>query len=244
MKIVTLAGFFALGVLPFPLLALEATDRQIEAAAQASYNFRVVLNRSVVTKVSDGVVTLSGSVEDLEEKHIAITTAQNFAGVTKVQNDLKLRSFYTEKSDGWIAFKVGRHLMTKANIPPTKVTTRAGVVTLSGNADDQAQKEFVTRCASEVAGVKSVQNDMVVQSAPLDRRATETIDDVSITSLVQLALVRRDASLGQGVTVKTDDGRITLTGTAGTESTKSTITKLATEVRGAKSVSNQMSVSM
>ncbi|MEP6605308.1 MAG: BON domain-containing protein, partial [Nitrosospira sp.] len=46
---------------PISLFASRETDRKIEEAAKASYNYRTVLEDHVKVKASDGVVTLSGT---------------------------------------------------------------------------------------------------------------------------------------------------------------------------------------
>ena len=43
-----------------------------------------------------------------------------------------------------------------------QVTTHKGVVTLSGNADNAAEKDLNTKLATEIRGVKSVINNMVI----------------------------------------------------------------------------------
>jgi len=44
----------------------------------------------------------------------------------------------------------------------TKVKTRNGAVTVSGNARNTAEKDLVTKLASDVNGVKTVKNRMTV----------------------------------------------------------------------------------
>ena len=44
----------------------------------------------------------------------------------------------------------------------TKVKTKNGVVTVSGNARNAAEKDLVTKFASDVHGVKIVKNRMTV----------------------------------------------------------------------------------
>ena len=44
----------------------------------------------------------------------------------------------------------------------TKVSVSAGVVTISGEARNEAEKELVSKLSSDVTGVKSVVNNMTV----------------------------------------------------------------------------------
>ena len=46
----------------------------------------------------------------------------------------------------------------------TKVTTKNGIVTISGEADSDAEKDLVTKLTQNLRGVKSVSNDMTIKS--------------------------------------------------------------------------------
>ena len=69
---------------PLALLASSTTDNQIEDAAKASYNYRTVLENHVKVAATDGVVTLTGVVEDKDDKALAQDTVENLPGVTKI----------------------------------------------------------------------------------------------------------------------------------------------------------------
>src|SRR6185369_5588057 len=127
---------------PIALLASTATDRKIEEAAKASYNYRMVLDDHVTVKAKDGVVTLSGIVQDKDEKALAEDTVENLPGVTRVKNEISVKSTYPEHSDKWMALKIRSRLLVKGNVSAkdTKVEVQDGVVTLSGTADNAAQK--------------------------------------------------------------------------------------------------------
>ena len=99
----SLSLLLALVAAPVALLATAATDRQIEEAAKASYNYRTVLEDHVKVKAKDGIVTLSGTVQDKDDKALAADTVENLPGVTAVKNDIVIKSDYAEKSDGWMA---------------------------------------------------------------------------------------------------------------------------------------------
>ena len=45
----------------------------------------------------------------------------------------------------------------------TSVTTKNGVVTLSGKAKNAAEKDLATKFANDVNGVKSVKNRMTIE---------------------------------------------------------------------------------
>src|SRR5947209_15702911 len=110
MKIKQLPVLFTLIVSPIALFASSADDRKIEDAAKASYNYRTVLEDHVKVSANDGVVTLSGTVQDKEARDLATDTVENLPGVVSVKNELKIEPKYAEHSDAWMAVKIRSRL--------------------------------------------------------------------------------------------------------------------------------------
>ena len=230
---------------PLALLASSSTDRKIEDAAKASYNYQTVLEDHVKVKAKDGVVTLTGTVQDKDERELAVDTVENLPGVTGVKNDIIVKSDFPERSDGWMALKIRSRLLVKANVSAatTTVSAKDGVVTLGGTADNAAQKELTEVYAKEIDNVKSVKNDIVVKAAPaMTETMGEKIDDASITTQVKYALLSHKSTSALKTKVTTNDGVIAISGEAKSDAEKSLVTKLAQDVRGVKSVSNNMTV--
>jgi osmotically-inducible protein OsmY len=245
MKIKNLSVLLALIAGPIALLASPATDRKIESAAKASYNYRTVLEDQVHVKARDGVVTLSGTVQDRDDKALAQDTVENLPGVTRVKNEIVVKSSHPERSDAWMAWKIRGRLLVKSNVSATATTVAVqdGVVTLSGTADNVAQKELTEVYAQEIDGVKSVKNEIVIDnSLPTGETIGEKIDDASITTQVKYALLSHKSTSAIKTKVTTTDGVIVITGEARSDAEKSLVTKLAQDVRGVQSVSNNMTV--
>jgi hyperosmotically inducible protein len=226
---------------PLALFASPAEDRRIEAAAKASYNYRMVLENHVKVKSTDGVVTLTGSVQDKDDKALAADTVENLPGVTQVKNEIIVKPAHPERSDKWIALKIRGRLLVKGNVSATTTTVAVndGVVTLGGTADNLAQKELTQVYAEEVEGVKKVKNDIVLKDGTT---VSEKIDDASITSQVKYSLLRHKSTSALKTKITTVDSAIVITGEAATAAEKSLVTKLAQDVRGVKSVTNNMTV--
>jgi osmotically-inducible protein OsmY len=68
------------------------------------------------------------------------------------------------------------------------------------------------------------------------------MDDASITGQIKLALLGHKSTSAVGTKVTTDKGAVTITGEAANDTEKDLVTELAHEVRGVKSVDNQMTV--
>lgn len=246
MKAKQLPALLILLASPLALFANTDSDRKIEDAAKASYNYRTVLEDHVKVHAKDGVVTLTGTVTDSSDKALAEDTVENLPGVTAVRNEIKVKSEYPEHSDGWIALKIHGRLLMKANVSATatKVDVVDGVVTLTGKADNSAQKELTTLYVKEIEGVKSVNNNMVIQEPAESNGRTmgDKVDDASITAQVKYELLTHRATSALKTNVTTKDGVIEITGEAGSDAEVSLVTKLAESVRGVKSVNNNMTV--
>ena len=241
MKFNNLSALLVIVAAPVAVFASSETDRKIEETAKASYNYRTVLEDHVKVKAKDGIVTLTGTVQDKDDKALAQDTAENLPGVTAVKNEIKVESASPEHSDAWIALKIRSRLLTKANV---SASAKDGVVTLTGPADSQAQKDLTGVYASEIDWVKSVTNNIVVETPASSSSPTigEKIDDASITSQVKYALPSHKGTSALKTKVKTSDAAVIITGEAKNEAEKTLVTKLATDVRGVKSVKNEMTV--
>jgi len=227
------------------LFASSDKDSKIEDAAKASYNYRTVLQDKVTVKSDEGVVTLTGVVADNSMKSMAEDTVSNLPGVTRVDNQITLDPALKEHSDAWIALKLHTQLLVRSNVSNanTKIYVKDGVVTLTGTAENQAQKDLTGVYAKDIDWVKSVKNDIVVVEKPtMGETMGEHIDDASITTQVKYALLSHKSTSALKTKVTTTDGVVVITGEAANDAEKSLVGKLAESVRGVKSVDNNMTV--
>jgi osmotically-inducible protein OsmY len=245
MKTKTRIALILVATLPAALFASSSTDSKIEDAAKASYNYRAVLDNRVMVKCTDGVVTLTGAVQDKDDKDLAEDTVENLPGVVSVINQIEVKSEVPEHSDAWIALKVRGELLVKANVSATatKVDVKDGVVTLTGTVPNMAQKELTAAYAKDIDHVKSVNNQLVVVvPAAGDTTVGETIDDASITSQVKFSLLSHRSTSALATKVTTENSVVTISGVANSDAEKSLVTKLVEDTRGVKSVVNDMTV--
>ena len=234
-----------LAVSPLVAFASPEIDRKIEVTAKESYAYRTVLENKIKVNALDGLVTLTGTVQDNDDKALAADTVENIPGVTGIKNEIVVKPAYPEHSDAWIAFKIRGRLLMKAHVSAatTKVAVKDGVVTLTGTVENKAQKELTETYAKEIDWVKSVNNKLVIKPKPAaDLTLGEKIDDASITSQVKYALISHKSTSALKTKVTTTDGVVVVSGVAATDAEKSLVTKLAQDVRGVKSVTNNMTV--
>lgn len=244
MKIQKMLAIALMTATPVIMFANTETDRQIEGAATASYNFRAVLDNNVKIKSDEGVVTLKGTVQDRDQRELAEDTVKNLPGVVTVINKIKVESEPAEHSDDWIALKVHSDLLVHANVSATstKVDVTNGVVLLTGTVDNQAQKELTEAYVKGIDGVTSVTNDLVVKEQPADHTMSVNIDDASITSQVKYELLSHRSTSAINTKVTTKDGVVMVSGEASSDAEKDLVTKLSSSIRGVRSVDNEMTI--
>ncbi len=229
------------------------TDDRIVSSVKESYVFKSVLeNSDVQIQSKDGVVTLSGTVTEESHKLLAQETAANLPGVKSVNNELALKGESpAEMSDTWITLKVKSTLLFHQSVSAmTEVSTKDGVVTLKGTADNQAQKDLTEEYVRDVEGVKEVLNQMTVakttetpvEKKPEEKTVGEKIDDASITALVKASLLYHRSTSGMNTKVETSGGVVTLSGVAKNAAEKDLAVKYASDVKGVKKVVNNMTV--
>ncbi len=236
----------AMLVVSRPLCASEA-DTRIESSFTKSYAYRLFLKDDAIkTESKDGVVTLTGQVNEASHKYLAQEAVAGLVGVQSVDNRLEVKLEGTDKSDTWIRAKVRSVLAFHRNVSGsnTQVDIRDGVITLRGAATSEAQKELATEYAGDVTGVLRVTNVMTVVKVQVkrDEPVVETIDDASITAQVRVALLLHRSTSSVTTKVTTTDGVVTVSGIAKNLAEKTLVTKLATDISGVRSVVNNMTI--
>lgn len=125
----------------------------------------------------------------------------------------------------------------------TEVNTTNGIVTLRGHAASEAEKDLTTEYAKDVEGVKDVKNDMIVGKASKKKQSVGgQIDDASITAQVKMTLLYHRSTSALNTSVATKRGVVTLSGKAKNAAEKDLAAKYANDVKGVKSVNNQMTI--
>lgn len=239
------------------------TDANIEKEAKNSYVFKTYLKDGdkINVQSKDGAVTLSGDVTEEGHKALAEETLKNIDGVKSVDNKLEYKGENSaEMSDTWLTTKVKAALLFRTSVSglKTEVNTANGIVTLTGEATSQAQKDLTGEYAGDIEGVKSVNNQMTVQKAEKSvqaatgtrgegavdaiRAAGDKIDDASITAMVKSSLLYHRSTSGLKTTVSTRDGVVTLEGQAKNSAEKELASRYAKDVRGVVKVDNKMTV--
>jgi hyperosmotically inducible protein len=115
-----------------------------------------------------GVVQLSGFARSEEEKAAAAKVAAGVTGVRQVINDVAVApatSLGTRLDDSLVTGRVKAALMDAADVKSMQINveTHDGVTQLAGFVASAAMKDKAGRIAAGVAGVKRVENALVVR---------------------------------------------------------------------------------
>jgi hyperosmotically inducible periplasmic protein len=223
-------------------------DKTIEASARKTYVYRTYLkDDNIGIESKDGTVTLTGTVAEESHKTLAQATVEELPGVKRVENRLEVDGEKAEEnSDRWIGTKIKTSLWFHRSVSSqTDVDVKDGVVTLNGTASSQAQKDLTAEYATDVEGVRSVNNEMTVildGSTKDEETAAELIDDASITAQVKLSLATHRSTSALRTGTETRDGVVTLTGEAANQAEKDLVSKLTRDINGVKGVNNNMTL--
>lgn len=123
-----------------------------------------------------------------------------------------------------------------------KVTTKNGVVTLTGNVNTDAEASKAVEIASATTGVKDTDTSKLTV-----KESKQPFTDTAITAKVKGTFIReklfgdKDVSV-MNVNVETTNGVVYLTGTVDTKAEADNAVKLAKSVSGVKSVESKIQV--
>jgi hyperosmotically inducible protein len=147
----------------------QLDDAAITAAIKAKYTGDPEINPlNIDVDTNEGVVTLSGRVDDRVTHDEAIKLARNTDGVTRVIDRIEVNATSAtvgEKiDDAAITAKVKAKITADDMLNPFNidVDTNDGVVTLSGRVQTADAKNRAGELARGTDGVKSVHNDLKV----------------------------------------------------------------------------------
>ncbi len=162
----------------------------------------------VTVTTKDAVVTLEGTVENLAAKSFAKREAEKIAGVVAVVDELVVDPIW--RSDTDLRHAVHRRLLSSGlvDVEGLEVACEAGVLTLKGRVPSYNEVLETGLLASEVRGVKQVNNDVHVLWK--SQRSDDEIEKDAMAAL------DRDVYLSSmPIDVRAEHGMVTLTGSVG-----------------------------
>lgn len=227
-------------VIPVMMLALMArpalaskpqvTDMSITDAVEDELVWDSAVPALLIDVVTaDGIVTLSGSVDNILAKDRAERIAMTVKGVRAVVNEIHVNPPF-QRTDRQIQEDVQQALLIDPATDSYEVSVQVNknVVTLSGEVESWQEKDLCEIVAEGVKGVEAVDNRLSI-TWPEKQTDPEIEADVKET-------LKWDAKVDQGlIDVKVKDGKIILSGTVGSAAEKNSAERDA-YVQGVRSV--------
>lgn len=239
--------------------AMEDVRQESQIATSYALNPYLRANDLKVT-VQKGKAVLTGQVDEKISKELAGEIAQGVSGIKDVDNQIVVDANYMPKAnsngfgdkidDANISAAIRSKLQWNKDVDDvgTEVMTKSGRVTLNGTVNNQNAKDITHRLALNTRGVKSVTNNLKIQSATVskDEKAklkneteSHNISDSWITAKVKSSFMYSSNINGSDIDVSTNNGIVTLTGKVASGSEQSLAVETAQNIRGVKSVTSK-----
>jgi hyperosmotically inducible protein len=204
---------------------------------------------------SDGVVTLTGQVGSEEVKSLAGEIARDTEGVREVKNEIAVDASAPASAESarvddleirvaiLEAFARSPELSGKAI--DVKVDNR--IVALAGTVDTPVQRNGAEQAARAVEGVAGITNNIAVANPqapgePPAAGASPADANLDLAKHVKFELFDSGAFDTSTVTVRAEDGNVTLSGTVRSRAEQLLAEKIAQGTLGVKKVVNELKV--
>jgi hyperosmotically inducible periplasmic protein len=143
--------------------ATQLDDTKIKAEVMARIAADPDTNPfEIEVAVNEGVVHLTGVVDEPGDREEAARLAASASGVVRVVNDIKVgdQTLGERVDDGMITARVKAKIAASSQLNPfdVQVNTVDGEVSLTGRVHSQADKDEAERLARETDGVRAVRN--------------------------------------------------------------------------------------
>lgn len=186
--------------------------------------------------VEDGVVTLSGVVDNYTKKVAAEKAVKAVKGVKAVALDIDVK-YGTDykKTDKEIAKAVVNALAWDTSVPEDKVAIKVedGWVYLSGELKWFYQKDAAKKAVENLLGVKGVVNSIQIK---------QVLEPFQIKDRITKAFERSADVNARNVTVEVDGHTVTLRGTVNSIAEKEEAQRAAYFAPGVYEVKNELKV--
>lgn len=150
----------------------EKSDAWLLTKVKTTLLFHRSVSAKTEVDVKDGTVTLRGEAANLAQKELTSEYVKDVEGVNNIKNEMTVAGAPAEKrtvgdkvDDASITaqVKVSLLLHRSTSALKTTVTTKEGVVTVSGKAKNTAEKDLVSKLANDVNGAMDVKNRMTIE---------------------------------------------------------------------------------
>ncbi|MCJ2013581.1 BON domain-containing protein [Methylobacterium sp. J-076] len=195
-----------------------------------------VTSSEIGVTAKDGVVALTGQVDNYVEKLAAEAAARRVRGVKAIVQQIEVHvPFSLKRSDEDIAATAVSRLAWNVAVPPDRISLKVskGVITLTGEVDRHFQSEAAERELRHLSGVVAVDNRVTV---------LPQVDVADVSATISEALDRSWLFDPATVTVTADGGTVHLGGTVRTMQERREAVGAAWACPGTTAVDNRISI--
>jgi len=214
------------------------TNAELQKDVQDAIKWEPLLNAAEIgVIVKDGIVTLTGTVDNYFKKSEAETAAKGVAGVKVVVEkiDVKFGSNWAKKDDNEIANEVVTAFDWNMKVPSekVKVNVEKGWVTLAGEVNWHYQLEAAKDAVKNLLGVTGVSNNITIRSETQEQEKIEKKD-------IESGLRRNWSLFAKNIVVKVSGHKATLTGKVNSWYQKDEAGRIAWNAPGVWTVDNEL----
>ncbi|MFP5039411.1 BON domain-containing protein [Parasediminibacterium sp. JCM 36343] len=211
-------------------------DVEIQRDVEEAIKWEPLLDTAEVgVTVDEGIVTLTGQVDNYFKKIEAENAAKSVAGVRAVVEEIevKLTSTVGKPDDREIAREVLNAFKWNWQVPEDKLKIKVedGWVTLEGELQYYSQKEAALNAVKSLLGVKGVSNNTTIKY--------DIQDDIEKND-IEAALKRNWSLFSKDIEVSVSGHKAILTGTVNSLYQKDEAGRIAWNAPGVWSVNNEL----
>jgi osmotically-inducible protein OsmY len=213
------------------------SNEELQKDVMDAIKWEPLLNAAEIgVTVKDGVVTLSGIVNNYSKKAEAEHAAKNVSGVNAVVEKIEIKFDSNEKkNDNNLADEIVHSLKSKWDIPDNKIKVKVenGWITLDGELHWNYQKQTVIRSINSISGITGITNNIEIKSE---------IHDGIEKKDIEMALLRNWAIDDSDIKVSVEDNVVNLSGKVDSWYQKDEAGRIAWNAPGVSKVRNEIIV--
>ncbi|HVE55974.1 MAG TPA: BON domain-containing protein [Pyrinomonadaceae bacterium] len=192
-------------------------------------------NLGIETKVSNGVVSLSGIVPSYRQLLAAQEAAHRVEGVLDVVNDLTVKIPH-KIPDEEIAHNIRRTLEWDVLVPDERIESmvNGGWVTLEGSVNSLRQVEDTLKAIENLPGVIRITNKLTVEA--------QSADPEGLRKAIEEALERRADREAERLVIDVRDGEVELYGRVHSDSERRAVVGSISHARGIRKINDHLKI--
>ncbi|MEO6685741.1 MAG: BON domain-containing protein [Dyadobacter sp.] len=213
------------------------TNEELQKDVQYAIKWEPLLHAAEIGVIAeDGIITLTGSVDNYAKKSEAEKAAKNVAGVKAVIEKIEIKyGSFSKKDDSDVAKEIVNAFKWNWEIPEGKIKVKVenGWVTLDGEVEWNYQRMAAKKAVVGLIGVLGVTDSLVVKS--------EMEDSIEKSDIERA--IHRNASIDDDeVKIKVSGNMVTLSGTVHSLYQKDECGRIAWNAPGVEAVKNELEI--